>query len=234
MSFALEGRARCFLTSSRSRSPRRGVHGDGAESLAEEFEPAIVEAAAPPVQRRKCLRSPLRRAGQRRRRRVGTVEQCRSAADAARCDGSHEADEWIAPVRDPENVAQAQRELDEPDAPTWPTLEGLAAQAVGVFSAPAKRQHTVAKPETPSPSARSEQEWVRSSSRCVMTSSAFGPSARTSLRAAFVTTQDSEAGSGRMGSFRSGAMRVAALLAKLEEVTEDENRRSNHQPRRNQ
>jgi hypothetical protein len=37
-----------------------------------------------------------------------------------------------------------------------------------------------------------------------------------------------------MGSFRSGAMRVAALLAKLEEVTEDENRRSNHQPRRNQ
>ena len=228
VSFALEEVARALFSDVVTEPESTATE---PESQEEEFEPAVIEAAAPPAPAPEvpvvaAASEPVSDADAE----WATVEQLIAALQLMPLAAMEatEADEWIAPVRDPENVAKApERELDEPDAPTWPALEGLVAEAVGVSSAPAKRQHTVAKPETPSPSARSEQEWValveslRHDVERIRTERADKPAPRpapppSSRPRTAKPVQD------EWGLFDPEQCGFAALLAKLEEVTEDE------------
>jgi hypothetical protein len=139
-----------------------------------------------------------------------------------------EEDEWLAPVRHPEGVSEEpERVLDEPDPAAWPGLESLAANAPAAPDAAQKVAHGVAKAEAPAPAGRSEQEWValveslRHDVERIRTERADQPApkpapARSPRPKKAKPVQD------EWGLFDPEQCGFAALLAKLEEVTEEE------------
>jgi len=117
--------------------------------------------------------------------------------------------------------------IEAEDPAAWPGLEELVAEAAVAPAVPQKPAHAVAKPGTPAPSARSEQEWValveslRHDVERIRTERTDKPSprpapARSSRPKKAKPIQD------EWGLFDPEQCGFAALLAKLEEVTEEE------------
>ena len=120
--------------------------------------------------------------------------------------------------------------IETEDPAAWLGPEELVAEAAVAPAVPQKPAHAVAKPGTPAPSARSEQEWValveslRHDVERIRTERTDKPSPRPAL-ARSSRHKKAKPIQDEWGLFDPEQCGFAALLAKLEEVTEEETSR---------